>query len=261
MRGRASGWRKNWRTKFSGAENCEILETICTTNPQHANFWSILDENKEIDSTIFLNFPSGFETFGFPKNKIRNRHLKTINWIAILSFGARNSISTIIVKIVFSNSSRISLREPKIRNRRHWKPQYLSFHTKIQIFPLPKSWFCIRLVYRCCQMRWTKSTNTLCGGNQSNPRLIWRSRSPRFIKILSIFSSVASELRQIWTVSQVPDKITKIRSVVHGRDEVPRPFASGALVVAARLALKSARHRWWPLRLQCLTTYNINYFK
>ena len=66
--------------------------------------------------------------FGF-RQKILNRK----NWIF-----------KIIFKIGCSNSSRILLRDPKIRIQRYRKPRNLDFRVKIPIFLRPKSWFCIR---------------------------------------------------------------------------------------------------------------------
>ena len=48
-------------------------------------------------------------------------------------------------KIDFSYSARISFRDHQIWIRRHRFTLHIFFHTKIQIFLLPKSWLCIRL--------------------------------------------------------------------------------------------------------------------
>ena len=84
-----------------------------------------------------------FENFGF--EKIQNLHLKTWNSISILNNFLVHQIDFENLKIVCSNSLRISIWDLKIWNRQHRKPQnlHLNFRFKIQIFLRLKSWFCI----------------------------------------------------------------------------------------------------------------------
>ena len=90
--------------------------------------------NRDIKTKILI-----FKEFGFPKNK------KSGPQILKFDFGfLGQEIGFENLKIVFSNSFRISIWDLKIWNRQHRKPQNLDFRFKIQIFLRPKSWFCIR---------------------------------------------------------------------------------------------------------------------